>query len=621
MTNNTHRDEEGRAPFSRRRFIQISGAIFAASICPFAWGTQSMSKYKLQEVNAAALSANWGEPKVRGSGWLEWRLSAPSDWRVLESNPFDPVVTDMQVEFLGPDGRSLRATAFWIEDSNGTGWAVRLLPHVTGKWSAASVASFGGDTPVPVGKGFSFEVSKVPGHQKVGIDPDYPGYFAFEDGSPYVPIGLNVAWATGSTLGDYRRWFKKLSANGGNFARIWMASWSFGLEWKDTGLGNYSARLDRAANLDKVLEMAEEYGIRIMLCLVNHGAFTRKNDSEWKDNPYNKANGGPLEEPDEFVTNDRARDLFARRVRYIAARWSHSPALHSWEWWNEVNWTPIDDDDLLPWIHEMNRVLDRHDPYRRLCTTSWADRGPAKAWAMQELDFAQQHDYTGTDLSLRYASQYREFREEVRVKPLLPGELGYATSYDAGDNRPFNWDAVHLHNGLWAPVFRGYAGTGMYWWWDLMVDPLQMWPAYKGIARFVEAVQEQSRIAAHRPHPAKLVGGAASALALVSKSSVLLWVRSELHDVSALQEAYSEAGSPEGKWTPDWKPVKKAKVKCRGLHAANGVARVRWMDAQTGEWLADAPGLCEIQSGMLTVDCPVFERDVAAIVDLEHVRG
>jgi hypothetical protein len=45
------------------------------------------------------------------------------------------------------------------------------------------------------------------------------------------------------------------------------------------------------------------------------------------------------------------------------------------------------------------------------------------------------------------------------------------------------------------------------------------------------------------------------------------------------------------------------------------------MDAQTGEWLADAPGLCEIQSGMLTVDCPVFERDVAAIIDLEHVRA
>lgn len=618
MTNHTHCDEDGSAPFSRRRFIQLSGAIIGAGIFPSAWGAHAVSEGRLQAVSDAALSADWGEPKLHGSGWLEWRLAAPSAWSALESNPFDPAVTDMQVEFQGPDGRSLRATAFWIADSSGTGWAVRLLPHMAGKWSAASVASFGGGNPVPVGKGFSFEVGKVPAHLRIGIDPDYPAYFAFEDGSPYVPIGLNVAWSTGSALGDYRSWFRKLAANGGNFARIWMASWSFGLEWKDTGLGNYSARMDRAANLDRVLEMAEEYGIRVMLCLVNHGAFTERTDSEWKDNPYNKANGGPLEEPGQFVTNDMARELFARRVRYIAARWSHSPALHSWEWWNEVTWTPIDDDDLLPWIHEMNRVFDRHDPYRRLCTSSWARRGPAGAWAMHELDFAQQHDYTGSDLNLHYASQYREFREEVPVKPLLPGELGYAVSYDAADGRPYNWDEVHLHNGLWAPIFRGYAGTGMYWWWDVMVDPLRMWPTYKGIARFVQTVQEHSRIAAHRPHQAKLVGGGASALALVSKSSLLLWVRSDLHDVAALQEAYGEAGSPAGKWTPDWKPVKNAKVKCKGVRAANGVARVRWLDAHTGEWLE--PGLCEIQSGMLTVECPVFERDVAAIIDLEHVR-
>lgn len=579
-----------------------------------------MSKGKLQAVSDAALSADWGEPKVRGRGWLEWRLAAPSAWSALESNPFDPAVTDLWVEFLGPDDRRVRATAFWIKDGSGTGWAVRLLPHVTGKWNAAAAASFGGDSPVPVGKAFSFEVSKVPVHQKVGIDPDHPAYFAFEDGSPYVPIGLNLAWSTGSPLGDYRSWFRKLAANGGNFARIWMASWSFGLEWKDTGLGNYSARMDRAANLDRVLEMAEEYGIRVMLCLVNHGAFTERTDSEWKDNPYNKANGGPLEKPGQFVTSDIARELFARRVRYIAARWSHSPALHSWEWWNEVNWTSIDD-DLLPWIREMNGVFDRHDPYHRLCTSSWADRGPANAWAMRELDFAQQHDYTEADLGLHYGSQQSKFREEVPVKPLLPGELGYATSYDASDGRPFNWDEVHLHNGLWAPIFRGYAGTGMYWWWDLMVDPLRMWPAYKGIARFVDAVQEHSRIAAHRPHPAKLVGGAASALALVSSSSVLFWVRSNLHDVAALQEAYSQSGSPAGQWTPDWKPVKGAKVQCKGVHAANGTARVRWMDTHSGEWLVQAAGLCRIQGGILTVDCPVFERDLAAIVDLGHVRG
>lgn len=614
MTEDTFHDKADRV-FTRRRFIQSVGAALCACTLPSVWAAEN----DLQATRKAAGGANWKEPKVRGSGWLEWRLAPPPGWNALKSNPFNPSVADMWVEFTGPDGRNLRATAFWIQDRLGSGWAVRLLPHMSGNWNAVSKGRFGGGDPVAVGNPFSFKVGKVPAHQKVVIDPRHPGYFAFEDGSPYVPIGINLGWALSSPADDYDHWFKQLAENGGNFARIWMASWGFGLEWKDTRLGNYSARLDRAEQLDQVFELAEKYNIRIMLCLVNHGAFSEKTNPEWKDNPYNKINGGPLTHPEEFVTDLKALELFARRVRYIAARWSHSPALHSWEWWNEVNWTPIYDDELVPWIHDMSLVLDRHDPYRRLRSTSWSDRGAANIWAMPEMDFAQQHDYTNMDLSLHYAAGYRDFRADVPVKPLLPGELGLEGSYDANIKHPYNWDAVHLHNGLWAPIFRGYAGTGMYWWWDTLVDPLKLWSTYKGISNFVNAVQTKGRIAAHRPRPAQLTGGKATALALAGKNSVLLWVRSDLHDVSALQAAYGEAdpASPAFRtWQPNWTPVTGAKVKCAVPGAADGTAQVRWMDTHSGEWLAQAPSSGWIRGGMLSVDCPAFERDVAAIVTL-----
>jgi hypothetical protein len=396
-----------------------------------------------------------------------------------------------------------------------------------------------------------------------------------------------------------------------------MASWSFGIEWKDTGLGNYQARMDRAAQLDEVFELAETLGIRLMLCLVNHGAFTEKNDSEWKDNPYNHANGGPLAAPQDFVTDKRGIALFERRVRYIAARWSHSPALHSWEWWNEVTWTPIAAAELRPWFTRMSKVLDAHDPYRRLRTTSWADRGDAVAWKMPELDFAQQHDYTQRDLMLHYAGAAREWQDDgITSKPLVPGELGLETSYDAKLVRPYNWDAVHLHNGLWAPLFHGYAATALYWWWDQMVDPLNVWPAYRGVARYLQALHGMGlRLAGHRPHPARIFSGEVHALALAAKDSVLLWVRADLHDAGSLREAWAEetAGKEVSQpWQPTYPVLDNCRVRVDELGLTDGQVEVRWFDAESGEPVIRLEA--KVRGGTLELVCPAFERDIAAIV-------
>jgi aryl-phospho-beta-D-glucosidase BglC (GH1 family) len=133
----------------------------------------------------------------------------------------------------------------------------------------------------------------------------------------YFPIGMNIAWATSlnNTLADYQRWFDKLSQNGGNFARVWMSSWDLGIEWEDTGLGDYTNRLKQAWLLDQVFQMADQRGIFIMLTLLNHGSFSRTVDPEWSGNPYNARLGGPLLKPQDFVTDPQAIDFFKRRLR------------------------------------------------------------------------------------------------------------------------------------------------------------------------------------------------------------------------------------------------------------------------------------------------------------------
>ena len=547
---------------------------------------------------AVPMTARWNGPQVRGSGWLEWRL-------VTTQGGFDPAQFDIGCDFTGTQGEALSVTAFW----DGKHWVMRLLPPATGTWHAA---------PRGLGQPFTFKVDKVVARQHIGIDPQDPRYFAFDDGSPFVPIGLNICWASSkdNTLADYRRWFQRLADSGGNFARLWMASWSFGIEWTDTGLGNYGARMNRAAELDAVFELAESLGLKLMLCLINHGAFTEKNDAEWQANPYNKANGGPLAAPEDFVTDEQAMLLFERRVRYIAARWAHSPALHSWEWWNEVTWTPIKAAALRPWFTRMSKVLDAHDPYRRLRSSSWADRGDAVAWQMPELNYAQQHDYTTRDLMLHYADAARAWEADgIAAKPLFASELGLETTFDAKAPRSpaFNFDAVHLHNGLWAPLFNGFAATALYWWWDHLVDPLDMWPIYRGVARYLAALHSKGlRLAGHHRHAARFSGGAAKTLALAGKTSVLVWVRADLHDATALRQASNADAKPAQPWQPPYQTVDQGRAHLNGLALNDGSVQVRWFDTHSGDLIASTDAV--MHGGSLELACPAFTRSIAAIV-------
>ena len=165
------------------------------------------------------------------------------------------------------------------------------------------------------------------------VDARYPRYFADEHGHPFFGLGMNMAWAKGDVAGQYCTWFDSSAAAGGNLVRIWMSSWCFWHRVADTGLGCYQpagpgraagrgagpgpARGIRGAVPAQPRSLQPEGGLRVA------------------ENPYNSANGGPLAEPQAFSRPDSAIRCFENRIRYLAARWSHSPALHSWEWWNE----------------------------------------------------------------------------------------------------------------------------------------------------------------------------------------------------------------------------------------------------------------------------------------------
>lgn len=562
------------------------------------------------------LGLAWGQPAtplvLQGptSGLVyqgtEWTLGGVPP----VSNPYDPTQANLTVSFTAPNRQTYRIPAFWYQDFDpqtlqpqGTGgWRARFTPTQPGTWQV--MAQW--ENPATQSEVALLEVAAQPNARGfVRIDPHQPRYFSFDNHDLYLPIGLNIAWSTGNVLADYTRWFDQLARNGGNFARIWMASWAFGVEWRDTGLGHYQQRQKQAWLLDQVFQLAQERGIYLMLCLINHGAFSTTVNPEWNQNPYNRANGGFLEEPQAFVTHPMARELFKRRLRYMAARWAWSTQLMAWEWWNEVNWTPIGEGELQAWVREMTPALRQYDPYHHPISSSYSTGSTAPLWQLPELDFAQIHDYTDRDLIPHYATMAAQGRQAAPNKPVLPSELGYGSG--APDLLFVERERVHLHNGLWAAPFQGLAGTGMYWWWDNLVDPQNLWPLLAGVSRFL--IDEDLRQL--QPQPVTLNRFLeASALGLQNPTRALVWVRSNHYTAASVNRLLAEAllsGQNPASPAPRYPLVRNLTLKLQGLR--NGAYTWQWYNPRSTRVVGQKT--VQVVGGQLTLEVPALDRDIA----------
>ncbi|MCB0112541.1 MAG: DUF5060 domain-containing protein [Caldilineaceae bacterium] len=526
-------------------------------------------------------------------------------------NTFDPAQMDLQVAYTAPSGAQMSVPAFWyqaydastLQPQGEPRWKARFTPTESGEWRAQVIRD--GD---PVGEALAFTVDESDHLGFVRIDSRNPRYFAFDSGAPYFPIGLNIGWSNGDVLADYERWFDRLSENGGNVARVWMASWSFGIEWNDTGLGNYTNRMKQAWLLDQVFAMAEARGITIMLTLINHGAFSTSVNPEWEQNPYNAALGGPCAVPYEFVTNEAAKEMFKRRLRYIAARWGYSTNLLAWEWWNEVNWVGLVDRDLGPWTEEMTAYIQQFDPYDHLVTTSYADGTRTGIWEIGALDFAQQHDYTGLNPLDTFPLSYERIARTAGNKPIVFGELGFSSG---DDENLAGLESIQLHNGLWAAPFTGYASTAMHWWWDNFVDPQDQWRHYKGISTFLQGED----LALLRPRSGSASPGDVDVLVLGDDDHQLLWVRNRAYDVPAANDAYNAAilqairsNTTMTSWTYEPDPLTDVQITLTDLPA--GEYQVKWFDPQAAEWLSEET--VTAADGMVTLMMPTISKDMAA---------
>lgn len=468
-------------------------------------------------------------------------------------------------------------------------FAVRYSPVATGRWRYRIFCETrDGRHWGPEGK-FVCSAGSDPGFIRANGSP----YLGFGDGRQFIPIGENMGWARNAYV-DYRRWISRLAAAKGNFIRVWMPAWGLGLEWRKgwggyEGIGRYQQ--SNAALLDWLLDYCEQKHVYVMLSLDHHGQVSSRVDPNWKDNPYNMANGGTCEHTWDFFTDARARASIRNRFRYIVARYGYSSHILAWELFNEVDWT---DDfahhraDVADWHASMAAWLRRLDVNHHLITTSFGDaRWDSLTWRLPGLDFTQTHYYTNKPLDSVLSAATSRYRRAYG-KPTLTGEFGLSTTGRglAGADP----DGVYIHNALWATLLSGAMGPGLPWYWDNYIDTRDLYSCFYGVGVFAGSVDFMGGGYLRWP---VAVGVASSSGGRLVRAYAL-----RAADSSGLAGWILNAGGG---------PLDGAVLEARGMR--DGRYAVRWWNCGSGE--VDARDTISVRDGVFRLSCPVIVSDKA----------
>ena len=421
------------------------------------------------------------------------QLTSPQLWQRLEfsisnvpsaANPFDPDVIRLDAMFTLPSGVSIAVPAFWYQGyqrslsggyesdvpSGAPGWRLRFTPPETGAYSLSlNISTNGQLAGGPVITNFSVPPGPLPA--RFGYVVIAPGhqYFQTGDGQPLRLIGENVCWGDGPATYSYDTWFAAMQSAGENYARIWMCPWAFGIEDTPAALTHYS--LGAAWQLDYVLQLAEQRGIYVLLCLDYHGMFVTQPDptwggnNYWPQNPYNATNGGPCAVANDFFTSGAAQKLYQKRLRYLVARYGYSQNLLAWELFNEIDndYSFLNAADVAAWHGVMGGWLHTNDSFGHLVTTSLTGNSDRpEIWSLPQLDSAAYHSYGEPAPAGRLATVAQSFLRRYG-KPMMVGEFGTDSGGWNRTNDPYlrGW-----RQGIWGGALGGSVGTAMSWWWQ-----------------------------------------------------------------------------------------------------------------------------------------------------------
>ena len=360
-------------------------------------------------------------------------------------NPYDPVQNDVRVDFKGPKGVVEHRLAYFDDGV----WKATLLSHAKGAFQPVVLINGKKMTQLPK---LTLSTAGKEGFVRIGG----PKGFVFDNGTPYWPIGHDLAWA-GGPIKDLPSYLTQMGKEGLNWSRIWANHWDDKNPFWTT-----SAPMPKPGEMspavlkkwDRIVASAEGAGIHFQMTMFHHGPWSSRVNSNWGENPWNAKNGGWLQTPSDFFTDPKAQALSRAWLRYAIARWGHSPAIMAWELFNEVEWCDPNyekrESVVGVWHDSMADYVRSLDPYHHLVTTS--SRLSLPIW--KKMDYYQPHGYPPSVEAMVAATEKMD-------KPFFYGEVGPG---QLDGSRPVQVQAIR--DGIYTALLCGQAGAAQFWTWD-----------------------------------------------------------------------------------------------------------------------------------------------------------
>jgi len=278
-------------------------------------------------------------------------------------------------------------------------------------------------------------------------------YFVFDDGTPYIPIGLNkfaLYLETNSTIDSL---LSTWSEHGINYLRIWVG---IGAD-PEIEVGRFDE--DRMQKLDYIINRCEKYGIYLVVCFWNDNC-VRSQDGEWgwdgSQQIYNKANSdqGTTTDANDLkgVTHLPSWNAMKNRFKYFVDRWKDESIIIMWDLVNDSKKTEA-------WKTQMYDFVREIDEMGRIVTFQYNTGKDPKG----EMDCGSVRVYNynpdGNDPELMMLSLTERIRQALtHGDPVFCGEG--RMNYEEGSEYELERGFLHF---LWGPMAVGAAGNLHSW--------------------------------------------------------------------------------------------------------------------------------------------------------------
>ncbi|MGA2514159.1 MAG: hypothetical protein ABSG37_11150 [Candidatus Limnocylindrales bacterium] len=294
-------------------------------------------------------------------------------------------------------------------------------------------------------------------------------YFSL-DGQQSFVLSRNP---TGKTQADFDAVLGWARQGGTRIIRVHIIAGWLGDPWINP---DWSVDEQWAEDWDRFFDQAQADGIYVIPVF---GVWADWNDgtpdwdnANWKYNPLNSANGGPVSSPGElFISGSDTQNHWLDWVRTLVERWQGRQNIAAWEIFSEINIASgpaghidakggVDEATGVDFTNKAMAVVHAADPQHRPVTLSLAGvYAPTDQWAdyyhLASLDFIEIHPYSDT-LDRELVSEVHSYLATYK-KPVMIGESGlWSTTFNK--NAP-----VGIEHATWAGLVSGAMNGRALW--------------------------------------------------------------------------------------------------------------------------------------------------------------